>query len=142
MVVRAKLREVAERASFDPKQALIESLGSIDAIEVFHNLVLVATYIEPDKTPGGIIKPDRTLAENRFQGKCALVLKCGPQAFQDDSVQKFGGVKVEAGDWVIVRPSDGFELFKVDGGASTGTCCRLFNDVNIMGRVSDPALIY
>lgn len=140
--MRAKLREVAQAASFDPKKALRDSLGNIDAIEVFHNQVLVATYIEPERTAGGIIKPDRTLMENRFQGKCALVIKLGPLAFKDDAIAKFGNVTIREDDWVIAYPSDGRELFSVDKSGSAGTCCRLFEDVNIKGRVSDPALIY
>lgn len=141
--MRAKLREIAEAAAFDPKKALIESLGDgINAIEVFHNQVMVATYIEPDKTPGGIIKPDRTLAENRFQGKCALVLKLGPTAFKYDGSFPYEGPVPQVGDWVIAYPSDGRELFSVDASGSAGTCCRIFEDINIKGRVSDPALIY
>lgn len=138
--MRAKLRELAQQA--DPKKALLDSVGDIAGIEVFHNLVLVATYIEPEKTAGGIIKPDRTLAENRFQGKCALVLKVGPLAFQDDSVAKFGGVTVSPGDWVIVRPSDGYELYSVDESGSAGTSCRLFEDSHIKGRTDNPAAVY
>ena len=143
MTVRAKLREIAEAAQFDPKKALLDSIGSdwLDSIEIFHNQVLVATYIEPEKTRGGIIRPDRTLAENRFQGKAALVLKMGPLAFVDDNVAKFGGVTVQEGDWVFVRPSDGMEFFSVDA-TGAGTSCRLFEDVNIKARVSDPSLIY
>lgn len=140
--MRAKLREVAAAAAADPKKALLDSIGNVDGIEVFHNLVLVATYIEPEMTKGGIIKPDRTLAENRFQGKAALVLKMGPLAFKDDNVAKFGGVQLTPGDWVMLRPSDGMELFTVEGGASEGSCCRIINDINIMGRLSDPSLIY
>lgn len=140
--MRAKLREVAQAATFDPKKALIDSIGDISGIEMFHNLVLVATYIEPEKTAGGIIKPDRTLAENRFQGKCALVLKMGPLAFKDDNIAKFGGMKLNEYDWVMVRPSDGLELFTILPGTSAGTCCRIFEDINIKGRVSNPALIY
>jgi co-chaperonin GroES (HSP10) len=138
--MRAKLREIAQQA--DPKQALLDAVGDISGVEVFHNLVLVATYIEPEKTAGGIIKPDRTLAENRFQGKCALVIKMGPLAFKDDAVAKFGGVVLQPGDWVIVRPSDGIELFKVDASGSAGTSCRLFEDAHIKGRVDDPAKIW
>jgi co-chaperonin GroES (HSP10) len=138
--MRVKLREIAQQA--DPKQALLESVGDLSGMEVFHNLVLVATYIEPEKTAGGIIRPDRTLAENRFQGKCALVLKVGPLAFQDDSIAKFGGVSVKPGDWVMVRPSDGFELYSVDASKSAGTSCRLFEDSHIKGRVSDPSTVY
>lgn len=141
--MRAKLREIAEAASFDPKKALLDSLeGRHNDIEMFHNLVLVATYIEPDRTPGGIIRADRTLAENRFQGKAALVLRMGPLAFKDDTIAKFGGVDLKEGDWVMVRPSDGLELFAVDKSGRAGTSCRVFEDTKIMARVNDPALIY
>lgn len=138
MTVRARLRDIAQQA--DPKQALLNSVGDISGIDVFHNQVLVATYIEPEKTAGGIIKPDRTLQENRFQGKAALVLKKGPLAFKDDSVAKFGGKDVSEGDWVFVYPSDGREFFVVDG--SQGTSCRLFEDIHIKAKLSDPGLIY
>lgn len=140
MAPRLKLREIAQQA--DPKQALLDSVGDIANIEVFHNLVLVATYIEPEKTAGGIIKPDRTLLENRFQGKCGLVLKLGPLAFQDEGHIKFGGVTINEGDWVVVRPSDGWELYTVNEGGQSGTSCRLFEDANIKARVEDPSMIY
>jgi co-chaperonin GroES (HSP10) len=141
--MRAKLRDIAEAAAFDPKKALLDSLqGRHMGIEMFHGNVLVATYIEPDKTPGGIIKPDRTLAENRFQGKGALVLRLGPLAFKDDNIAKFGGVTLKEGDWVMVRPSDGLELFAVDASGGAGTSCRVFEDVDIIARLSDPALVY
>lgn len=140
--MRPKLREIAEAAKYDPKKALLDALGDISGIEVLHNLVLVATYIEPETTAGGIIKPDRRLDENRFQGKAALVLALGPLAFVDDAVARFGGVKLQVGDWVMVRPSDGMELFMVDAGGSAGTSCRLFEDTAIKARIADPALIH
>jgi co-chaperonin GroES (HSP10) len=141
--LRVKLREVAQAAQTDPKRALLDALeGCHEGIEIFHNKVLVATYIEPEKTAGGIIKPDRTIAENRFQGKGALVLRLGPLAFKDDGVAKFGGVELEEGDWVLVRPSDGLEMFVSDNSGSAGVTCRLFDDVNILARLSNPALIY
>jgi co-chaperonin GroES (HSP10) len=138
--IRPKLREIAQAA--DPKRALLEAVGELASIEVFHNLVLVATYIEPEKTAGGIIKPDRTLAENRFQGKAALVLQLGPLAFRDDGGAHFGGVTIKVGDWVMVRPSEGWELFKVDASGSAGTSCRMFEDIHIKARLADPASIY
>jgi co-chaperonin GroES (HSP10) len=138
--MRAKLREIAQQA--DPKQALLDAVGDISGIEVFHNLVLVATYIEPEKTAGGIIKPDRTLAENRFQGKAALVLKIGPLAFRDDTVAKFGGVSVKPNEWVVLRPNDGLEVFLVPPRSSDGVCCRLVEDIHIKGRLADPAVIW
>ena len=136
--MRAKLREIA--AAANPKQALLDAVGDMSGVDVFHNLVLVATYIEPEMTAGGIIKPDRALIDNRFQGKAFLVLKKGPLAFKDDTVAKFGGMTVEEGDWVMARPSDGLEFFIVTGGE--GVCCRLYEDVNIKARIADPELVY
>ena len=46
-------------------------------------------------------------------------------------------------DWVVVRPSDGFEMFIRDRRkANEGISVRLIEDVFIRGRVSDPSLIY
>jgi len=141
--MRVKLREVAEAASRDPKQALIDCLdNSHENIELFHNKVLVATYIRPEKTSGGIFLADRTLAEDRFQGKAALVLRMGPLAFKDDNIAKFGGAQLTVYDWVMVRPSDGMEFFASDKTKAAGVSCRIFNDIDIIARIADPALIY
>lgn len=146
---RLKLREVAEAAlESDPKTALLESLGDLSGIEAFHNNVIVATYIEPPKIMKGpkgepivFHKTDKGHLEDRFQGKCFLILKMGPLAFKDDHIAKFGGIEVHEGDWVIARPSDGSEFFMVDT-AGAGTSCRMFEDTSIKGRISDPSLIY
>lgn len=139
-MARAKLREIA--AGEDPKEALLNALGDISGLEIFHNQVLVATYIGPEKTSGGIILPDKSLAENRFQGKVGLVLKLGPLAFKDDEVNGafFGGKSLEVGDWVFFRPADGMEMFSVD--RTGGVPCRVFRDIDIKGRVSDPAMLW
>ena len=141
--MRAKLQEIAQASVKDPTEALLSSLPEATMhYEVFHNRVLVATYVRPETTKGGIIMIDRTLAEDRFQGKVGLVIKVGPRAFVDDNVAQFGGVKVEPGDWVTYRASDGFELFFVDDNGRDGTPCRLIEDAHILGRTPDPALIY
>jgi co-chaperonin GroES (HSP10) len=139
-MARAKLREIA--AGEDPKEALLGALGDISGLEIFHNQVLVATYIGPEKTLGGIILPDKSLAENRFQGKVGLVVKLGPLAFRDDEVNGafFGDVRIEVGDWVFFRPADGMELFSVD--KTGGVPCRVFRDIDIKGRVSDPGMLW
>lgn len=141
--MRAKLRDVAEASARDPKRALLDSLDMRhNGIHMMRSQVLVATYIEPDRTPGGIIKPDRTIAENRFQGKVGLVLKLGPFAFKDDGRINFGGVDAKEMDWVMVRPADGWEIFSVDATGKAGTSCRIFNDTDIKARLDDPALVY
>ncbi len=148
--MKVSLRALSEAAAHDPAAPLLEAAGDLSDYEVFHNLVLVATYIAPPrmlKGPNGeniqLHAPDNALAEDRFQGKVGLVLKVGPTAFQDDSVAKFGGVTVKPGDWVMYRPSDGFELFIRDRRRTNeGLSCRLVEDVFIRGRASDPSLIY
>lgn len=141
--MRAKLREIAEAAQIDPKRALLDSLPvAVKDYEVFHNRVLVATYVRPEKTKGGIILADRSLAEDRFQGKVGLVIKVGPLAFADDGAARFGGVALQPGDWVTYRPSDGIEVFFVDDNGRDATPCRQLEDIHILGRTPDPALIW
>ena len=141
--MRVNLRSIAQAANSDPRKALLDSAGPLTDYEVFHNLVLVATYVPPEKI-GSIIMPDKSMMEARFQGKMGLVLKCGPLAFKDDAAAQFGGITVEPGDWVLYRPSDGIELFIKDhmGLANDGLACRLLEDSLIKGRVTDPSLIY
>lgn len=142
--MRAKLREIAAASQHDPKTALLDALaGAADHIEIFHNAVLVATYIEPEQTQGGVFLPDKALQENRFQGKCGLVLKMGPRAFIDQPPHVlFGGIAPKEGDWVIVRPSDGLEMFLAPAGSRDGVSVRWFEDTQIKGRVPDPSMIY
>lgn len=148
--MKVSLRRLAEAAAHDPAKPLLEAAGNLEDYEVFHNLILIATYVPPPKTfkgPDGKDVPfydtDKKLDEDRFQGKAHLVLKVGPTAFVDDGVAKFGGVKVKPGDWVVVRPSDGFEMFIRDRRkVNEGISVRLIEDVFIRGRVSDPALVY
>ena len=63
--MRVLLREIAEASVHDPKQALLSHLGDISGLEVLYNNILVATYIEPEKTVGGVYLPDRSLQESR-----------------------------------------------------------------------------
>jgi len=148
--MKVNLRALAEAAAFDPAKPLWDAAGDLSDYDIFHNLVLVATYIPPPKTfkgPNGEDIPfhstDKTLAEDRFQGKVGLVLRVGPIAFQDDGAAKFGGVTIKPGDWVMYRPSDGTELFIRDRRKiNEGLSCRLIEDTFIRGRTKDPALIY
>ncbi len=148
--MRVNLRELADAASTDPAAPLLAAAGDLSDYEVFHNLALVATYVPPPKiikrddgTDYVLHEADNTQAENRYQGKIGLVLKVGPTSFLDDSIAKFGGVKIQPGDWVIYRPSDGHELFIRDRRKfNEGLSCRLIEDTFIRGRVTDPSLIY
>lgn len=137
-----KLREIAEQSGSDPKGALLRAVGDFSGFEPMQGLVLVATYVRPEKTKGGIILADRTLQEDRFQGKVGLVLAMGPVAFQDYGVTKYAGVTAKPGDWVMYRASDGFELFFVDDNGRDGTPCRVIEDVLVMAKINDPTLVW
>lgn len=148
--MRVKLRDIAQAAATDPKQALLDKIGNdLDYVEVFHNLVLVATYIAPPlvfKGPNGELIPfersDAALREDEFQGSVGLVLKLGPLAFEDCSVAQFGEIKIKAGDWVFFRPADGLRCNLGPAQSRDGLSCRWFEDVHIKGRVPDPSMIY
>ncbi len=136
-MARAKLREIAEQS--DPKQALLDSLG--DAINHVHPLryeAIVATYVRPEKTAGGIYLSDRTLVEDRFQGKVGLLVKFGPLAF---SAEHWGDRAPQLHDWVYFNPNDSQEMFVLDP-RGDGTAVRRMDDIGIRGIVDNPALIW
>jgi co-chaperonin GroES (HSP10) len=112
------------------------SIEDVSKIEVMHNQILVGIYIRPEKTSGGIFLTEKTLDEDKWQGKVGLVLKTGPMAFQNEGNTDFHGQSVNEGDWVIYRVSDGFSI------DVNGVHCRLIEDVHIKGRVADPSVIY
>lgn len=117
-------------------EQIFEKIGNTDGLDVLHNHILVAIYIRPEKTQGGIFLADQTIKEDEYQGKCGLVIKTGPLAFQDDDRNDFGGKSVVRGEWVIFRVSDGFSL-KVNG-----VMCRLLEDVHIKLITDDPLTVY
>lgn len=125
-----KVKQIAERGS-DAKKAMLEALGDFKD-EVFHNQVLVATYIQPAVTAGGIHLPQSAQDEDIWQGTVFLVVAMGPGAFLDDNIAKFHGKKLKIGDWVMARSSDGLNLNIND------VPCKLFEDTRIMMRISDP----
>lgn len=126
-----KMQQISESKLSDRDRHL-DALGKFtDA--VLHSQVLVMTYIQTALTAGGIIIPGKSLDEDRFQGKIGLVVALGPGAFKDDHVAQFHGAKIREGDWVLVRPSDGLEMFY------NGCSCRLFQDVDIRAKIDNPS---
>ena len=140
--MRVNLRDIAAAAEYDPAQALLDSLGDISGLQPMFNQILVATYIEPEKTKGGIIKPDNAILEGRFQGKVHLVLKLGPTAFKYDGSYQYEGPKIEVGDWIVARPTDGFEFFSLEPLRHDATPCRFYEDRFILGKTNRPDAVW
>lgn len=136
------LRKIAEESGSDPRGALLRAMGDFSHLRVAAQQVLVVQYIRPEITKGGIIRVDKALAEDRFQGKVGLVLMVGALAFVDDAVSKFGGFKVMPGEWAIYRPSDGLENFHVAPNGRDGTPIRWLADTSILGATEDPERVY
>lgn len=135
--MKLNLREIA--AASDQRAAILAATASaVKDIDVMRNRVLIATYVIPEKTAGGIIRIDKALDESRFQGKVGLILKKGPGAFKFDSTMDINHPSVEPdiGEWVFYRAADTWEC------GISGVSCRFIYDDLIVGRVSDPDSIY
>jgi hypothetical protein len=109
-------------------------IGSyLDGVELAYNDILVLKYI-PDKI-GSVHTSSETQTEHRWQNKCGCVLAYGPTAKED-------GFLYEAGDWVFYRPSDGQEIGLRCENAPNIALCLLLSPAHIIGKVTNPDLIW
>jgi co-chaperonin GroES (HSP10) len=116
----------------DPKEKLLNELGDISSVELFNNQILVAVYMRPKVTKGGIHLTDQYTDEDRHQSKVGLLVKQGPTAFQDTSGEWFAGENFNLNDWLVFRPSDGWSI------TVHGVLCRILSDTQIKGRTAAP----
>jgi hypothetical protein len=145
------IRDIASAA--DQRSYILELLAPVlDKLEVFGSDVLIATYIEAEKTKGGIIRPDMNLRESIFQGKVGVMLKPGEDAFlfrgsfpyhtkrkgetDEEYLLRVEKSTPKLGDWLYYRTSDAW-MCKFNG-----VNCRIIPDSCIKGRIADPELIY
>ena len=126
-----KLVQIAQ--SDNPKLALIKALGDLSNETVLADLVLIAIYIRPEKTPGGIIRPVDNIKEDEFQGKVCLIVKVGPQAtdFEDDTP-----AICNIGDWVVFSIKDGWSVTVND------VACRLVPYSRLRMKISSPDVVF
>ena len=120
----------------DPGQSILDQVGDLSSVDVCYSQVLLGIYIRPKVTRGGIHLADVSREEDRYQGKAALVLKLGPLAFKDSDEVVFQGFKVEVGQWVVIRASDGWAL------SVHGQDCRIVSDTAIKMIVKQPDEIF
>ena len=125
----------------DPRQALLDQIGEIPEGLVFGCRILTAIYVPPvvTKTEGGLfIAPslqDDDLQESLWQNKALLVVAMGPDAFVDTDEVKFKQ-KIQVGDWVWARASDGLSCDVQE------TPCRVFDSERyIIGKLPHPDMV-
>lgn len=133
----------------DAKQEILKRLGDISQAEIAQNEVLLAMYMRPEKTAGGIIMPHQNLKEDRFQGKVGLVVKIGSACRFVRTDEKTGvtyGIDIKLHDWVAVRTSDTWPLeINADPNISDPrafTLCRLVYDDQIRMKVPHPGMVW
>lgn len=124
----------------DPRVKLLDGLDDVVSdIEVPNNFLLCAVYIRPEQTKSKLILIDSTRDEDKFQGKVVLVLKLGPTACSDPTGDwQWFDRPVEPGDWLVFRASDGLGMSIGDN----GVMCRMFEDKNIVARITHPDQVY
>jgi len=120
--------------SADPAQTIRKMAGDLSGFEVFGDRVLIGIYVRPEKTKGGILRPDTNKEEDVYQGKVGLVLKWGPDAFVDEDGNKYEQV-VKPGEWGVFFIGDGKQLQVND------MPCRLVKDANFVGKIKDPMMV-
>ena len=133
---RAAIDEISKIVDLDEKVAAIKKkVGDLTDVDVMYNMVLLAAFVRPSVTRGGIIRPNENVEEDVWQGKVGYVLKLGPDAFVDDGDMSFNGQYADLGDWVVFKTGDAWQLTINDWP------CRLVRDSSIRMKVKNPSAI-
>lgn len=116
---------------------IMQRLGDLKDIDLLFNDVLVAKYIR-ENVSQHLVAPLETQREDQWQGVVGLVLKLGPRAFVDDDQNKFYGVTVRPGQWVLYRHTDGWDKKVQLVGEYDAALCRIIQDAHIRAIVKYP----
>ena len=132
----------------EEKKLILDRLGDISRVEIAQNELLVATYMRPEKTKGGIVLPHQNLKEDQYQGKVGLVVKIGKACrFLRASAEGVAyGLDIQLHDWVVVRTSDTWPL-ELNGDPDVSdpaafVKCRLVYDDQIRMRIPFPGMVW
>lgn len=126
-----KIMEIAAAVD-DPATAIQKAVGNLDDVQTLYDLVLVGTYIQPEKRKSGLYIPQEAVKEDEYQGVVGLILQMGPDA--EKMAEEVNGPKV--GDWVVSSTNNGWSLHIRD------TACRLVPYDKLRMRISTPKVIY
>lgn len=128
-------QKIASGTSFE--DAIKSELGDLTEFDVFGTNVLVVTYVQSEKTVGGIIRIGKSIDEDRHQGKVGLVIKMGQDAFKYDGMgNPFEGRAPKIGEYVMFHTSDAREL------GIRGVSCKLVHSELIRMKVPSPDAMY
>lgn len=134
VLIPSRSIELVSKAQ-DPKAEILKLVGDLSGIDIMYNMVLLAVYVRPQVTKGGIIRPTQNQEEDVWQGKAGLVLKLGKDAFEDDNDTSFNGQRADIGEWVVFKVGDAWQV------QIREWPCRLVRDSSIKMKVNDPSII-
>lgn len=117
----------------DAKARLLGLVGDVDEYKPLNNKVLVAVYMRPDKTKGGIIIDTK---EDEWQSKIGLIIACGGAAFDNTDGKWFQGTQPKLHDWISFKGSSGTHM------QINGHPCRIFTDLQFDMVVPAPDSIW
>jgi co-chaperonin GroES (HSP10) len=99
---------------FDAERAaMLDDFSHLDNFQLPLNRILVAIWVRPEKSVGGIILPDKVRDEDVFQGVSGLVVKMGPHCYENTDNMDFkwsDADRCDVGDWVMFRRGDGVRV--------------------------------
>ena len=124
-VARARAKQVKKETKKKEEAKLPEPTGW---------RILILPHQGKGKTKGGVILSDKTVEETQIATNVGLVLKVGPDAY-NDADRYPNGPWCKKDDWVIFAKYAGSRL-NIEGGE-----LRLLNDDEILGVVEDPESI-
>lgn len=114
---------------FDQTALLWKDIG-VAPRDPFLHYVLVRIHMPPEKTAGGIIRPDQTRDQAKYNAVAAQVLAIGPTAFERDDMAN--SPKPRLGDWLIVAANDGVPFIY------RGIPCRIITDDRVLLPIDTP----
>lgn len=136
MAEPTKLILPTKKTAAELKAEMLAKLGDISGYTVYHNWAVGMVYIAENR--GLIIRSGGLKEEDKWQGPVCLLVKLGPQAFQDtpDGKWSWSVNPVNFGDFVVSRASDGVNR------EINRQMCRLFRDTTVTEKLAHPDMLY
>src|SRR6478736_379076 len=127
MISSAKVIELSQITDKDPKKKYIEAID-LEGVTTHGENLLVVTYIRPEKTSGGIIRPTDNIKEDEFQGNVGLVVQVGDEFDEEQT-------KEVLHTWVVFGCNDGLR-YRYEGVPS-----RIIPYNRVRQTVPDPSKV-
>ena len=130
---------LAERGPKDDFAKLaLKLVGDLSGWTVLHEDVLVVTWVSRRTTAGGILLPETSVDEDRWQGILGLVVKLGENAFKLGPYGlPYQGPVPKIGDYITAAPVAFYPEVSINN-----ISCKYINDKAIKAIVKNHEVAY